>query len=260
MMRWLRDPLPVFVIAGASLFAAYRFLAAGEGEPIILGGAGLAVLLEEYAAVTGQRADEGARESIINDYYRREVLYREGLREGLHESDPRVREAIIERMQQRVSGELPEPTGRDLVNYYGDNMARYYREASMSVAQRFLRAEPADPTALLLALGAGEEPDFDAAPGGAWLPDYGESMLRGLFGAAILDALRTAPLQQWAGPFASPRGWHFLRVEARSPRELLPFERVRDQVLADYQADVLAARLADYVAARRDRYPLELPP
>lgn len=260
MTGWFREPVLVFFLIGAGVFGLYRLLGAGETEPITLGGAGLAVLLGEYEAVTGTAADAATRQRIIDDYYRREVLYREALREGLHESDARVREAIIERMQQRVSGELPEPAGRDLVNYYADNMARYHREASMSVAQRFLRERPERADRTLQALAAGEEAHFDPAPGGAWLPDYGESMLRGLFGATVLDSLRELPLQQWAGPFESSRGWHYLRVETRRPRELLPFARVRDQVLADYQADVLATRLDAYVASRRDRYPLRLPP
>lgn len=258
-MRLLREPLFHFLLLGAGLFALYAALERSRGEPVTLGGAGLAVLIEEYEAVTEQRPDPQQRRAIIEDYYRREVLYREGLRERIVESDGRLREAIIERMQQRVSGELPEPTERDLVGYYTDHMERYYREPLMTVEQRFMAREPANGAVLRKALTAGEAPDFDPAPGGDLLPRYGESILRAQFGSAILDALGAAPLDRWLGPLESRRGWHFFRVRERASPEPLPFVQARAQVRADYQAELLAQRLAAYVDARRERYPLELP-
>lgn len=259
MRRWLREPLFAFFLLGGLLFGVYTYLNPGEGDAIILDGAGLAVLLEDYEALTGEPAGPAMREAIIADFYRREVLYREGLRERVAESDGRLREAIIEHMQQRVSGELPEPAGRDLVNYYADHMDRYYREPTISVEQRFLAAEPDDAEAVLAALRGDEARDFDLPPGGAFLNAYGESILRGLFGAEILERLQAMPLEHWEGPFETLRGWHFFRVVARTPRELQSFAEARERVRADYEAAVLADRLSAYVDARRDRYRLVVP-
>ena len=111
---------------------------------------------------------------------------------------------------------------------------------------------------MLAALEAGREPAFDPAPGGRDLPRYGESMLRGLFGSDILERLRTSPPGQWVGPHESPRGWHFFRVDARHPREVLPFEFVQAQVRADYQNEAINDRLDEFVARHRDRYPLRI--
>lgn len=255
MTRWLREPLLVFLLLGAGLFIAYEWLGSSDTVTITLRKAGLAVLLEEYEAVTGNAADATQQREIVDDYYRREMLFREGLRRRLHESDPALREAIIERMQQRVTGELPEPSGRDLVNYYADNVERYYSEPSISLSQRFLREAPQNSDDWLSALEEGREPAFDPPPGGRDLPRYGESMLRSLFGGAVLERLRASPVGQWAGPFESPRGWHFFRVDDRHPRQLLPFEFVQAQVRADYQSAVLERRLDEFVARYRDRYP-----
>jgi hypothetical protein len=257
MGRWLREPLLRFFAVGGLFFVAYRFLAVEPGETVSLSDEGVSILLAEYEAVTGRSPDEAQRQAIIDDYYRREVLYREGLRERIFETDARLREAIIERMQQRVSGELGEPDGRDLVNYYAEHIDRYYREPSMSVEQRFLDTAPGaeEARALLAALHSGDEPSFAPAPGGNTLPGYGESVFRARFGADVLDALRELPLHQWAGPFESAVGWHFFRVLERQPRELLPFERVQAQVRADYQAAILAERVDRFVEARRPRYP-----
>lgn len=259
MTRWLREPLLPFFLAGTVLFLLYRLLNPGATETVVLGDAGLSVLLAEYEALTGTPPDAERRQELIDDYYRREVLYREGLRTGLHESDPVLREAVIERMQQRVTGELPAPTGRDLVNFYTDNIDRYYAEATISVSQRFLRTAPEAPDALLRALETGSAPPFDPPPSGARLPAYGESMLRALFGSAVLEALRDLPLASWSGPYESSRGWHFFRVDARRGPKPLPFERVQQQVRADWLVDVIDRRLGDFVDARRSRYRLQRP-
>jgi len=260
MNRCLREPLLIFFLVGAGLFIAYAYLNPSKEAPVVLRGDGIAVLLADYEDLTGEAADAATREAIIADYYRREVLYREGLRAGLAESDGSVREAIIERMQQRVSGELMEPSGRELVNYYADHMDRYYLEPTITVEQRFLSNPPTDPESLLAALRSDEAAGFDLPPGGALLRAYGQSLLRGLFGARTLERLRTMPLETWEGPVETLRGWHYFRVLAREPARLQSFERARDQVLADYQADEVARRLQAFVDARRDRYPLDLRP
>ena len=259
-MRLLHEPLVRFFLLGAGLFALYATLEHLRGQPVTLSGAGLVALLQEYEAVTGRAPDAEQRQVIIRDYYQREVLFREGLRERIVERDGRLREAVIERMQQRVSGQLPEPSERELVGYYTDHMQRYYREPLITVDHRYLATDPGDGPALLARLNAGEEPVFDPAPGGERLSLYGESMLRAQFGSEILDVLKDASAHRWLGPLESRRGWHFFRVRERRPAEPLPFVRAREQVLADYQAEVLAERIAAYVDARRERYPLELAP
>lgn len=258
MTRWLREPLLSFFLVGAGLFLAYRLSNPRAAEEVVLGDAGVAILTAEYEALTGATPDADRRRELIDDYFRREVLYREGLRAGIHESDPVLREVMIDRMQQRVAGELPKPTGRDLVNFYADNIERYYAEATISVSQRFLRRAPESPDALLRALQAGNAPPFDPPPGGGRLPAYGESMLRALFGNTVLEALRSLPPGTWSGPFESSRGWHFFRVDARGAPAPLPFEEVQQQVRADWLADVIDRRLADFVDARRSRYRLQL--
>ena len=68
------------------------------------------------------------------------------------------------------------------------------------------------------------------------LPDYGISMLRGMFGKPFLDTLEKAPTGQWIGPVQSTRGWHFARVRDRGASAMLPYPSVRDQVKQDYLA------------------------
>lgn len=242
--------------AGAGLFAIFTLLDSDREEAITLSDAGLAALLGEFEMLSGKTASEPDRQRVIDGYYERELLYREGMRLEIFRDDAELRALIIERMQQRVTGELPSPSGRDLVNYYADNLDRYYREATISLTQLSLPAEPDDPDALLQALEDGGRLDRAGQAPVQSYPDYGVSLLRGLFGQQLLDVFRDQPLGEWRGPYKTESGWHFFRVNGRRPRELLSYESARDQVAADYQADLVAQRLQTFVDLERENYPL----
>jgi hypothetical protein len=258
--RALRDPLVTFLLVGACLFVVYRVLNGAEVEPVVLGEAAHNVLLAEFVALTGRSPTEAERREIFDDFYRREVLYREALRAGLQHSDAALREAMIERMQRRVSGELLEPPAEDLVNYYADHIERYYSESTISFEQRFFRNAPADKAMLLEALESGTGPVSDTAWQGSVFPDYGLSMIRGLFGQPLLDELSSLPMNRWHGPLKSVDGWHCFRISARREAQLLPYEQVRDQVLGDYQAAILETRTTVFIESLGRRYPFEVAP
>lgn len=260
MRRLLRAPFLQFFSAGALLFAGFAMLETDDRETIVLSDAGLAMLVGEFEMLTGSTPTESDRQRLVDQFYERELLYREGLRTEIFRDDGELRELIIERMQQRASGELPSPDGRQLVNYYADNLDRYYREAEISFEQLVYQTKPANADALLAQLRAGLASDGAVPRQTKQFPNYGESMLRGLFGQALLEVLQDLPLDQWQGPFQSVLGWHYFRVAGRRERTLLPYERAREQVAADYQAQVLAQRVLDFVDARRGDYPFQRKP
>ncbi|WP_439102157.1 peptidyl-prolyl cis-trans isomerase [Congregibacter sp.] len=257
---WLRDPLFAFFAIGALFFVVYALLSRDSTTPITLSQSSKALLISEWEMLTGKSAQGDDIDAILNDYYQRELLYREGLAAELHLSDASVRELIIELMQQRVTGEIVEPTPKDLVNFYTDNMQRYYTEASISFSQQVFLSEPENPEQFR------EQLNQDGAKPGAvpWqgtdFPDYGVSMIRGLFGQPLLEVLQGLASGEWWGPYESRQGWHYFRVTDRSAPQLLPFERVRDQVLADYQAAAVAQAVADFTDARRFQYPFVVAP
>jgi peptidyl-prolyl cis-trans isomerase C len=92
------------------------------------------------------------------------------------------------------------------------------------------------------------------------LPDYGVSMLRGMFGAAFLDAVNKAQTGAWIGPLRSTRGWHFARVRDRGAAAMLPYPAVRDQVKQDYLAAETGTRVDKEVARLEDRYHIRVEP
>ncbi|MEM1403502.1 MAG: peptidylprolyl isomerase [Pseudomonadota bacterium] len=261
MKVWLRDPLLLFFALGIALFGLFNALNPQEEvTPISLSDAGLELLLEDYKGVTGKTPDEAMRKTILRDYYRREVLFREGLRQELVRDSGNLREAVIMEMQRRVTGELDQPKPAELVDFYTRHISRYYREANVTFEQYFLKSPPQDPAVLLAALQAGDAPPGNRSINGNNFPAYGESMIAGLYGPKILGQLKTAPLGTWIGPVETLEGWHYFLVTERGEKELQPFHHVSSEVLVDYQSRELNARLEAFVRERSGQYPLELPP
>jgi len=256
----LRDPVVVFFAIGSLLFALFALLNREDAVPVVLSEGGRALLVNEWEMLTGRTADAVDVQRIVDNYYQRELLFREGLGQEVYRSDPSVRELIIELMQQRATGEIPDPSGKELVNFYADNIDRYYSEASISFSQRLFRKAPENPEQLRASLNQGDAISDDMPWQGKDFPDYGASMIRGLFGQTLLEVLQQQPLGGWQGPYESREGWHFFRVDGRMQPVLLSFERVEDQVRADYQAASVADAVAVFVDARRAKYPLEIRP
>jgi peptidyl-prolyl cis-trans isomerase C len=105
------------------------------------------------------------------------------------------------------------------------------------------KAPPADAPAVLARLNTGGAVPGEDFPMGRDLPEYGVSMLRGIFGQQFLDTVSKAPDGQWIGPVRSIRGWHFVRVTGRGDGRMLPYAEARDQVLRDFTAEQTAAAL-----------------
>lgn len=265
---FLRDPVVAFFAIGAGLFLVFWLRNNDTPTPVVLSASSQAVLVAEWEMLTGRSADAKDVAQIVDDYYQRELLFREGLKSELYQTDPSVRELIIERMQQQVTGLVAEPSGKELVNYYTDHIHRYYSEATISFSQRLFAELPDDPQQLRQELnqasaqgGSASALSATKAPWqGTNFPDYGVSMIRGLFGQPLLEVLEQVPLARWEGPYESRDGWHYFRVDRREQAVLLAFERVRDQVLADYQASAVTNAVAAFVDARRSDYPLITPP
>jgi hypothetical protein len=254
----LREPLIVFLLAGMALFAAHALLEQRVRSAVTLSTETRARLVAEFESVVGRPASEAERARLARDFLAEELLAREAIDEGVHLADPGVRARLAETTRRRIAAGLAGPDDEDLVNYYAEHLDLYRTEPTIDFAQVYFREEP--PPGLLARLQAGEPIDGDEAAQGTSFPDYGESMIRSLFGETLLAALREAPLDAWSGPYASPHGWHYVRPAARRPGVLLPFDEVRDQVADDYTAAAIEAAVDAHIAHLRERYDVQVEP
>lgn len=258
LLRILREPLFAFVVIGGILFLAYAGIRARELEPVILRSSARAELIASFETLKGRKAtaDEIAR--IERDYITDELLFREALENGLHLSDPSIRGRLVEEMRFRITGPLPEPTDEQLVNHYSDNLDHYRSEPTVTFRQVYFAQRPPDPAAILAQLRQGQPVTGQPFRHGRDFPQYGYSMVRGMFGQPIVEALSAAPLGQWIGPLESPYGWHYLQTTERLPAVLLPYDTVRQQVENDFLVALIDAAVERRLDGLRQRHAVHI--
>ncbi|MDE8653574.1 peptidylprolyl isomerase [Novosphingobium sp. H3SJ31-1] len=254
LRRTLRDPLVPFLLAGFLLFGGYFALEAGRREPIRFTPEAEAAMVEEFETLTGRKANAADRARMKDEYLTRELLFRDALDRNLHLTSPEAREMLIEKERYLIAGAPPEPSDEDLVNFYAENIKRYWGEPRTSFSQVFRSQKPDDAGALLAALNAGRAIPSDDFWLGHSFPGYGDSMVRGIFGQGFVDALKSAPPGRWIGPIASSRGWHFVRAASREPAALMPYPAVRDQVRQDFMIAHTRTAIDAAVARLKEKY------
>lgn len=256
--RALREPLVVFALIGAALFLLFELRQDRTAQHIVLSADTRRQLVTEFETLTGRRADAGDVARLERSFITDTILFREGLARGIHLSDGEIRRAVITRMRREVVGPAPSPTPEALVNFYAEHIDRYYTEPSISFRHVFFLNPPDAPRDVLERLQAGENVQGDRYWQGNDFPDYGESVVRALFGQSFLAALREAPRGEWIGPVRSPRGHHFVRVAERQAAHLIPFEAARSQVTQDWLVARMEERVAAWMAERKDEYVVDI--
>lgn len=258
LRRLVREPLLVFAVCGAALFGLHAHLAGRGDAVVVLSTATRAALVEDFEQLTGRTASAADIAAIERDWIADELLLRDALDAGLHLADVDIRGELIRTQRLQVAGVLPDPSDEQLVDYYAEHLARYHGEPTISFEHVYLQAPPDDAAATLARLQGGEKVAGDPYWQGSQFPHYGQSILRGMFGQPLVDALWAAPLDQWSGPLQSPRGWHYVRPTERLPATLLAFADVRDQVERDYLASEIERAVDRRVAELRERYPVTI--
>lgn len=236
-LRLARDPLVVFLLAGVAIFAAYFAVdRLQRGDPIRYTPEIARQQVAEFEGASGRKATAADRARLRDDYIGDELLFREALARGMHLTDPEIRARMVDNLRYLVVGAPADPTEEQLIDFYAAHPDLYRSEPGISFAHVFFAQRPRDSAALLARLNAGETVAGEDFWMGRAFPDYGISMIRGMFGQPFLAGLERAPAGRWYGPVQSPRGWHFVRKTGRRAATRIPYATARAQVRQDYLA------------------------
>lgn len=203
-----------------------------------------------------------------------ETLYRQAVALGFDEHDPIVRRIIVQKMRLFLAHQASAkvPGDDDLRRYYERHRMRYRREPRVTFWHVFVAHGRQPAGARLAAVALLERIRADAirpadavALGhpflmGAHLAAQSAHDLGKLFGLEFADRVAAMEPGRWEGPVASSQGFHLVRVEARQPERIAPFESVWSRVRAEYQSEQQAAYLAETLAALRARYVVRIEP
>ena len=232
--RFIRDPLFIFSIVGVAIFAWYFYVESKNTEVIQLDPYTKAEFIDQFELLTGRKATEEDISRIERNFIEEEILFREAIASGMHLTDPKVRIDLLTKMRYQITGIVPEPTEEQLVQYYLENIKRYFIEPGVSFRHVYFKQQPDAAETILQKLQQGEAVQGDEFWHGYDMQQYGESMIRSIFGADFLANLQQAPLNSWIGLVQSLTGWHYVVVSGRQPETPLSFDEALPQITQDY--------------------------
>ena len=242
--KWLK------ISALGALLAVLFWLAKGppiddiSRPQIVISEAEVAHQAARWERMWGRPPTAEELKQAVDAYVRNEILYREAIARDTDREDPRVRMALIQKMQMLAAGraDAQEVTERDLAAFFALRKEQYRIPAELSLLQvffqdksnaqdravkllnQFRQREPAEASLG----GAGDEPLLETSLHNATAQD-----IEKLFGSDFTAEVLSLPADEWSGPVRSGYGLHVVKVFDRVPSRIPELSEVQDRVEND---------------------------
>lgn len=224
----------------------------GNRPEIIITEAEVAHQLARWERMWGRPPTNAELRKAVDGYVRNEILYREALARRMDREDPRVRIALIQKMQMLAAGQADARgvTEEDLSAFFALRKEQYRIPARVSLIQVFFR-DGTDSRARaenLLAQFQEQEPSeavLREAGDPLMLEAVHEAVtasdLEKQFGTDFTAEVLSLPEGKWSGPVRSGYGLHVVKVFDRKPGRIPDLAEVRDKVEGDLQYEARRA-------------------
>ncbi|MCX2982926.1 peptidyl-prolyl cis-trans isomerase [Halieaceae bacterium IMCC14734] len=249
----MKEPLLWFVLIGILLFAVDRSRAP---DAIIVNTAVKSQIATLWETQTGTKPGDEALDSLVHDWVREEVFYREALRLGLDREDTIVRKRLVQKLGFLArSVDEDSITAEDIQAYYKVNIADYTLPVRYSLSQVYFK-NAAQYDALMQLLNAGD--NWMEVGDGTMLPlrlvKKTEREIKSTLG--IEFAAQLAGLRQgvWVGPVTSSFGFHIVRLDELTPQTQRPLALIENQLIAELLQQRREQSLDDYYQELMDQY------
>jgi hypothetical protein len=257
----VREPLLHFLLIGVALFLLYGLVSPGDSASrmITISQGDIADLRRQYAALWGRPPTDQQLTSLIEARVREEILYREGLAQGLDRDDPVIKRRIRQKLEVMAEeeGADTEPSDAVLGAYLQSHRDKFVTPAVLSFDQVYFNPQGPDTPASVAAIKAKLAAGAAAAGFGqptmlpARVTRSDADLVSRDFGADFAKALLKLPVGQWSGPIGSGVGVHLVRLTELVPPKLPPLAAVRAEVLREWENDRrVTASEASYARAR----------
>jgi hypothetical protein len=263
-LELLREPLVLFFVAGALLFALDRAVDSLRGDAEIRVPAPVrAAAAAKLEASLGRAASDDEVRAALGTWIREEAVYREGLRRGLDKSDPVIRERVVHKTLVALHREnaAPEIDDAELERWFSVRLQRYSQPTIFDLEVMTLLVSPTDTeiAALLERLNRSEQQPAEPGPQARLhiYRDAPEGLLVRSYGAGLIAMARSVAPGQWVR-VPGDQTVHLLRVHQVRGAEPPRFDGLRARVLDDWRREqreqALEQRLKQLVQPYRIRY------
>ena len=271
--RLVREPLVHFMVLGAGLFVLYSYAGGNTSEPadrIMVDEAEIQRLAEQFQRTWIRPPSRQELAGLAEEFVKEEILYREALALGLDQDDLVIRRRMRQKMEFLNSDlvEQQPPTDVELQAYLDANPQKFQQPARLSFQQIYLHGD--ESSAAQQRKAAALLARLEREPAASW-QEFGDATLlpaaldkvsvrdiAGTFGTALAEAIATAPMKRWSGPYASEYGLHLVRVSERTPETLPPLSQVRAAVVRELTNERRLQANERFYRALRERYTVEI--
>ena len=263
---WLRqaarEPLVHFMIAGAALFAFSGFFGGVDATErrITLDEAQIGQLASSWQQTWRRPPNAAELDSMIREYIKDEIYFREAVRLGLDTDDPIIRRRLRSKMEFLATAEVENsvPTDAELKRYYSANKARYAADPAYSFDQRYFGDDEPGARIAVETLNAGQSPPMLLIPLPIAMENTSATDIDREFGDEFAASLRSLPTARWSGPVRSGYGWHAVRVRAVRAASATPLSKIVQQVTNDWRAETKTKRESAAYQTLLDGYDIRI--
>lgn len=256
---WTREPLLHFLLAGAALFGADRWLNPPADDPhtLVIDAAVDAQAQQVFREARGRAPNADELYALRRSWLDNEILYREGLALRLDRGDQAIHDRVVFKMLSTIEAGLkPVPADEATLRRWFEQQrsARYDEPARVDFDEAVLPPDDAGEAAaraLAARLNAGSGGDtgaglrvYKARP----LPTVAQS-----WSAAFARELPTLPPGVWQAVGAAGR-WQVVRVNALVAPRPARFEEIAHVVRQDWTDAAMAEQRAAAVRELARKY------
>lgn len=272
--KLIRQPLIHFLLAGVVLFTAASVIernGASSFKTIHIKNAEIQRLQDVWSRQYGRNPTPAELQSLVNDYIREEIYYREAVGSGLDKEDTIIRRRLVEKMEF-LSQEVADgdPDENELQAYFQKNQKRFQIPAQAAFTHIFfspakrgasIQTDVEHVRNLLASQKANEK--LAGSLGDPFMlqseyPPQTPDEVKALFGEEFAAGLFASSPGQWTGPIRSSYGLHLVRITQYTPPHVPNLEEVRNKVLTDFKNERLQTASEKYYASLRKRYRVQV--
>ena len=249
----MKEPLTWVVLIGALLFAVDQFRAP---DAIVVNDAVRNQIATLWETQMGAKPSGDELDSLVHDWVREEVFYREALRLGLDSQDIIVRRRLVQKLGF-LAREVDEEsiTAEDVRAYYQENIADYTLPVRYSLSQVYFKSTGQyDSLMQELAGGANWKEMGDSSMLPRSLVRKSDREVTSTLGTEFTAQLDQLTKGQWVGPVSSTFGFHIVRLDELTAEEQRPLAYIESQVAADLLHQRREQSLDDYYGKLLDQY------
>ena len=271
-MKWLREPLLHFLLAGVAIYLLYGAVAepvAGEGDKtIVVSAAEVEWMQSNWQKRWNRPPTPEELDGLVQQYIRETVLYREALTMGLNRHDQVIRRRLAQKLEFLAKDlvALTPPTEDELVVYFDAHRDRYQQPALYTFTQVFFDPDKRGDTTLADAetikatlIARGDAIEDAGALGDAFMlqsyyPEKDPLEIRKLFGSGFAESLVDLAPGEWHGPVLSGYGTHLVYLSHVREAPTPVFTEVRERVTEDWTSERSEELNEQFYANLRDSY------